>query len=186
MYPTNWYWLADDARVYDSANQVITNDQDAGYGTWSAREAPTPWPRDDAGNQTNASMQAVLAPYSLFVDLAYYAADARWRRQVSGVKVTSFNPNAYFASDPVSRNTVASAYDYALANPSNVVNWKMSDGTFVPMDKNKITTLMNDMASYVQSCYTCENDIVTSITGGSITTRAQVDSAFAAISNVFP
>jgi hypothetical protein len=42
------------------------------------------------------------------------------------------------------------------------------------------------MATFVQSCFTCESNTATGITGGSITTHAQVDAAFAAISNTFP
>jgi hypothetical protein len=40
------------------------------------------------------------------------------------------------------------------------------------------------MATFVQACFTCESNTLTAINGGSITTLAQIDAAFAAISNV--
>jgi hypothetical protein len=62
----------------------------------------------------------------------------------------------------------------------------MSDGSFVTLSKGSIATLMNNMASFVQNCYTCEYNTVDAITAGTITDRAGVDAAFAAVSNTFP
>jgi hypothetical protein len=62
----------------------------------------------------------------------------------------------------------------------------MSDGSFITVDQAKLTTMANDIAGFVQACFTCEANTVTSINGGSITTTAEIDAAFAAISNVYP
>jgi hypothetical protein len=59
--PFDNYWLADDARVYGSAKQAITNDQDPDYVAWTSDGyVAMPWPRDDAGNQTDDAMQATV------------------------------------------------------------------------------------------------------------------------------
>jgi hypothetical protein len=118
--------------------------------------------------------------------LAAYAADARFRRTIVGIKVTSISSSSYFASDTASRNSIDATYAYMIEAPTATVQWKMMDNSFVTLDKPKTTTVMKDMASFAQSCYTCESTTVTSINGGTITTLAQVDSAFAAVSNVFP
>ena len=75
-FPYNHYWLADDGRIFSSASQTLVQDTDAAYVAWCAANVPTPWPRDGAGNQTTAALQAVFTPYNLFVDLASYAAYA--------------------------------------------------------------------------------------------------------------
>jgi hypothetical protein len=38
----------------------------------------------------------------------------------------------------------------------------------------------------VQTCFSCESTTLAGITGGTITSLAQIDAAFAAISNVLP
>jgi hypothetical protein len=181
--PFDWYWLTDDSRVYASARQAIVADSDADYQTWiTAGGTATPWPRDDAGNQTNAALQDVLAPYGMFADLIFYAADARWRRQTGGIAVAGVD----YRTDRISSSERNNAYDYAQANPAAVFKWKLPDGTFATLDQAALTKVAMSETGFVQSCFTCESDTVASINGSTITTRAQVDAAFAAISNVFP
>jgi hypothetical protein len=118
--------------------------------------------------------------------LAAYNADARYRKASGGIKVTSLGGAVPFLTDPQSRNTVNSAYQYAVANPAHVTDWKMTDGSFVKLNLTQLTTLNNDMTTFVQSCFTCESTTLTSINGGSVTTLTQIDTAFSAISSTFP
>jgi uncharacterized protein DUF4376 len=177
-----WYWLADDGRVFSSERQVIVDENDSNYIAWKANNTATQWPRDDAGNQTNDALQQVLAPYgTLFVDLIFYTADARWRKQTGGITVAG---NAYL-TDRVSENERNAAYNYVQANPGTVIDWKLPNGSFVSLDEAALTHVALTEGGFVQSCFTCEKDTVASITGGTITDRAGVDAAFAAVSNVF-
>lgn len=179
--PAYHFWLADDARVYASATQTITTDADSDYAAWIANgNTAASWPRDDAGNQTDASMQDVVGPLGQFVNLKYYAADARFRKASGGASIGG-KP---YLTDPVSRNTVASAHDYAVANPGHITDWKLADGTFIQLDEPGLAHVLQQMATFVQACFTCESNTTAGVDGGSITTRAQVDAAFAAISNV--
>jgi hypothetical protein len=179
--PSDNYWLADDARVYGSAKQTITTDTDPDYAAWTgAGNVATPWPRDNANNQTDAAMQAVAGQYGQFVSLSYYAGYARFNRASGGCTIGG-KP---YLTDPVSRNTVASAHDYAVANPGHITDWKLADGTFIQLNEVQLAHVLQQMATFVQACFTCESNTVASIGGGTITTRAQVDAAFAAISNV--
>jgi hypothetical protein len=186
--PTNWWWVAADDRAYGSLKQLITTTADPDYVAWiGAGNAATIWPQDGSGNQTNAALQDVLTPYDLWVDLTAYAANARYNKASGGVIVTSLGGSVPFMTDTVSRNTINSAYDYMTQKGTGAtVHWKLSDGTFIVLNTTQMTLLMNDVAPFVQSCFTCEANTVASITGGTITTQAQVDAAFAAISNVFP
>jgi hypothetical protein len=186
--PYDHYWLADDARVYASARQIITDDQDADYVAWTSNgHVAMPWPRDESGNQTDAAMQAVAAQYGQFVNLDYYAANARYRCENSGIQITSIGGAVPFGSDIISRNAVDTAWAYMNAKgTTNAITWKMSDGSFIQMTTAQVSTLMHDLTAFIQSCFDCEGATVAAIDGGSITTRQQVDDAFAAISNVFP
>ncbi len=186
-FPSDWYWIADDGRVYSSARQVIVDTNDAGYIAWSQSTQPTVWPRDLDGNQTDASLQDVLTPYNLYVDLFAYAANVRYNTASGGVAVTSLGGSVLFLTDVISRNTINSAYDFMTQKGAGyTVRWKLSDGSFITLNVTQMTTLMNAVATFVQSCFACESTQVAGITGGTITTQAQIDSAFAAISNVFP
>lgn len=64
--PTNWYWLADDGRIYSSARQAIINEKDENFVAWQkAGYLTTPWPKDAEGKETEAALSAVLEPYGV-------------------------------------------------------------------------------------------------------------------------
>lgn len=70
-FPRDWYWLADDGRVYASARQAVVAKDDADLAAWTAAGGyPTAWPRDASNAQTDAALQEVLAPYGLAATLA--------------------------------------------------------------------------------------------------------------------
>jgi hypothetical protein len=116
--------------------------------------------------------------------LAAYTADARYRRAGGGFTVTSLSP-VPFLTDPTSRNTLSNANEYAKVTP-HTTDWKMSDGTFIPLSPTQLTTAANAMANFIQACFTCESTTLASINGGTINTIGQIDAAFAAVANVVP
>lgn len=78
--PHNWHWLADDGRIFSSARGDLVSKNDSSFKEWKdAGGVPTRWPTDDEGEQTEASLHAVIQPYGLFVGLAAYK-DAAIRR----------------------------------------------------------------------------------------------------------
>lgn len=63
---TNWYWRAEDGRIYSSAGQTIINEKDKNFLAWQeAGYLPMPWPKDSEGKETDAALAAVLAFYGL-------------------------------------------------------------------------------------------------------------------------
>lgn len=176
------YWLADDGRVFGSKTQTIVNASDPNYVAWSSSFLASPWPPDVAGNQTNLSLQAMLTPYNLWVDLPSYNAAARFNKASGGCTIGG-KP---YMSDPVARNTLGSAHDYAVANPGHITDWKLADGTFIQLNEAGLAHALQQMVTFVQACFTCESNTLASINGATITTKAQVDAAYAAISNVLP
>lgn len=67
MFPSDWYWLAEDGRIYSSARQQLVKADDEQYVNWSENNGPTNWPRDDAGNQTAAALHEVVGAYGYSV-----------------------------------------------------------------------------------------------------------------------
>ena len=183
MYnPYDWYWLADDGRVFASGRQLVVDSTDADYVAWAVNFNAPEWPRDSDGNQTDAALQAHLAPYpNLFVNLAFYTADARAKKNDGGVIVNGLP----FATDAVTMMSLNAAYIYTIDKQQNSFSWKLPDGTFITLDTQAVKDLQSCVAGFGQDCFTCEDDILTAIEGGTITDRAGVDAAFAAVSNVF-
>ncbi|MCA1524287.1 hypothetical protein [Bradyrhizobium yuanmingense] len=68
--PYDWYWLADDGRLYSSKRQSIVPESDPDFVEWQGDEpkaTPQIWPRDDQGNQTDAELQKVMDEYGFTV-----------------------------------------------------------------------------------------------------------------------
>ena len=42
----DWYWLADDGRVFTSARRLTVDESDASYQAFIGGAMATPWPRD--------------------------------------------------------------------------------------------------------------------------------------------
>jgi len=179
--PEDWYWFigADTTNVWSSKRcMMVVASTDQEYIDWSAvRGAPT--------LGTMAELEEMMTTQFPPGTLKSYNPYARYNKASGGVVVTSISAAA-FMSDPVSRNTLANADAFAKANPGHMTDWKLADGTFVTLSEAQLATALNDMAIFVQSCFTCESANLTDINGGTITTIAQIDAAYAAISNVFP
>lgn len=63
MFPFNWFWAADDGRIYSSAAQ--TTFQDLEEVLTDQTFVPTRWPVDDTGQQTLEALSEVLALHGL-------------------------------------------------------------------------------------------------------------------------
>jgi hypothetical protein len=195
----NHYWIiaGSTTDVYSSATNTLVPVDDQTYVDWSANNAPSPI-------ISEAELADVVRPYNLIpawmfnaasfiqptpttytkAQLAAYAADARYRRASGGLTITGISAAPFF-TDPVARNTLANANEYAKVTP-HTTDWKMSDGSFIPLSPSQLSTATDKMANFVQACFTAESTTVASINSSSITTLAQIDAAFAAVANVVP
>lgn len=66
--PKNWYWLADDGRLFSSSRMKTVNEKDKGYQEWLLANpdyGPTTWPCDDKGDQTDAALRVVLEGFGI-------------------------------------------------------------------------------------------------------------------------
>ncbi len=172
--PYDWYWRADDGRVFSSAQQATVPDTDQGYIDFMQWAGPTPWPRDGSGEQTTQSMQEVLSPYGLFADLLAYAANKRWETEVGGI---TFN-GAPVSTDDRSKQMVTGARLAAQADPDFVTPWVMDDNSVVQLNAQAIIALSDAVLAHVQACFTVFATVRAGIADGTVTTRQQVDAAF--------
>lgn len=173
LYPSDWYWAASDGRLYGSARQTLVALDDAAFAAWQADDRrPTTWPRDEAGDQTNAALQQVLVRYGLWADLAAYAADRRWRAETAGIVVAG----AVIATDRESQAMIMGARLYAQATPGANVQFKTAGG-FVALGGAQIEAVALAVAAHVQACFAVEAAVLAEIQAGTISTLPQVDGA---------
>ena len=176
--PYNWYWLADDGRVYASKRQLIVDDTDADYAAWAVNFIAPPWPRDDAGNQTDAALQETLAPYhTLFVNLAFYTADVRWRKEQSGLTLTT---GMKIKTDDRAQAKITGVYDASLVKADIITPWHATDGRVHDMDAAEIEQMNYELLTHINNCFSISAEMLAGIEAGTITTREQIDAAFAA------
>lgn len=172
----DWYWLAADGRLYSSASQSLVQADDSAYQAWiAAGNGPTAWPKDGGGFQTIAALQAVLAPYGLFADLKGYAADVRYRREIAGTMVGG----VAYPTDRETQAKMTAAVVMTQVNPSATFQWKIADGSFVSLDAADMLAVALAVAAHVQAAFAAESDVVAAIDAGTISTKTQVDGAFA-------
>jgi hypothetical protein len=175
FFPESMYWLADDGRVYSGPKQQPVENTDEDYLAYvSEGRIVRPWPRDITGEQTTDALQDVLTPYGMFADLAGYAADIRWRKEVGGIVVGGVP----VATDDRSKLLIAGARIKADANPEFTTKWK-SDSGFVLIDAATIIAISDAVLAHVDSCFDTENEVMAAIDAGTITTREQIDAALA-------
>jgi hypothetical protein len=76
MYnPFDWYWLAGDGQLFSSARQMTCPPSDQQYKDWLTKgHQPTPYPKDEAGDESEAELAAVLSVYGIAIGLPAYKA----------------------------------------------------------------------------------------------------------------
>lgn len=76
--PHDWYWEADDGRLFSSSRLRLVQIDDPAFLLWTRNEharcyfntlsrEPTVWPRDNCGQQTVAALIGSLAIYGIGV-----------------------------------------------------------------------------------------------------------------------
>lgn len=170
-YPYDWYWLADDERLFSSARQEIVQTSDQAYADWqSLGNFATAWPRDDEGNQSAMALQAVLSSYGIYVDLHAYAAARRFAIETGGIVVNGIQIN----TSRESQSMIVGAYNYVLANPKKTIRFKTVSG-WTDLDAAAVTAIANAIGTHVQDCFALEAQISADIDSGAISEIAAID-----------
>lgn len=179
----NWYWLADDGRVWGSQSESLLSADDATYKAWASDgTVPTPWPRDDAGHQTDASLQAVVDPFGKFVNLSYYAAAKRYEIETSGVSVTIGGSSAPMSTKREdrdgARDTLAAI---AQGWRKDGGMFKFDDGIPRAATNDEMKAAIAAAFAHVQAAYDAEGAVQADLASKKpkIKTRDAVDAALA-------
>ena len=178
MYkPSDWYWFigADTENVWSSARAMSVPISDPDYVLWSEVNPISPT------LATMAELEDTLRVSYPRGTLPTYTAHVRQQTGGGGIVVNGLP----FATDALTLGSLNSAYIYTQAKTASTFSWKLPDGSFITLDMADIAALQNAANEFWQNCFTCEDTTLTGIEGGTITTHAQIDAAFAAISNTF-
>ncbi|WLB66021.1 DUF4376 domain-containing protein [Bradyrhizobium japonicum] len=178
--PYAWYWRADDGRIFASARQITVDETDPDFIAFSQQTAPTPWPRDEAAEQTAAELQRVLFPYQIAVDLKAYAFYLRQQKEHDGCPVTGVTGMTEVRTDLNAQTLINRYHQVAASNAAFTAPWVLPDRSTVMLDQTAINALFDQTSAFIVGTYTTYNEVVTGIDGGSITTIDQIDQAFGA------
>lgn len=185
--PSDWYWLKADGTLFSSARIAIVPATDEAYLEWLATgNLPTPYPRDESDQESEAELQTVLDPYGLHATLEHYAGGARWAAQTEPVAVAVGGSTYRFGTDADSRSslnetlTMAANYETVNGTGSFKTAWKTLDGfTKNPLAIADLQKVGVAIGGHVLACFAKEAEVEADITAGAITTKEAVDAAFA-------
>lgn len=107
--------------------------------------------------------------------LIAYAADARWRKEVGGIVVNGIP----VATDDRSKQMIVGARIAAEADSSFTTPWVGSDGSINTLNAAQVIAISNAVLAHVAECFATFADLQSDITAGTITTREEIDAAFA-------
>ncbi|MGX1323249.1 hypothetical protein AB7M17_006702 [Bradyrhizobium sp. USDA 377] len=176
--PHDWYWRADDGRVFASARQQIVAEDDADYLAFKEFAAPTTWPRDGDGNQTLAELQRVLFPYKVAVDLKAYAFYLRDQKEHDGCAITDVAGVTETRTDAYTQSLINRYQQAGAIDPPFTVAWVLPDRSAVTLSKADIDSLFTQITAFIIGTYDTYSQVVSGIDGGTITTIEQIDQAF--------
>ncbi|MCJ2108019.1 DUF4376 domain-containing protein [Methylobacterium sp. E-041] len=110
--------------------------------------------------------------------LIAYAAAARYAREVGGIAVSGVG----IATDRASQTMIANAYAYVQASGAASVEFKAESG-WVTLSAEQMKLIALAVGAHVQACYAVESrlDLAISATPPAVTTQAEIDAAFAAL-----
>lgn len=114
------------------------------------------------------------------IDLIAYAAQKRWEVETGGIILNGLEVH----TDDRSKTLIAGARMGADNNPGFTAQFKSADGTFVMVDAPTVIAISDAVLTHVQNCFAIEDQVLSDIEHGTITTSAQVDAAFAYIAPI--
>lgn len=174
LFPYDWYWIADDGRLFSSSRQALIAAEDPAYESWVAGgNRATIWPRTDDGSQTDESLQAVIGPYDLFVEIKAYARHVSWQKRSAGAPIEGL----LVPTDPDSLTLINGMASLAQLQPERVFNFDTAAGP-VQMNAGQAVAFAAAVGSFVQSTFDRRAEVLAAIDSGEIATKEAVDAAF--------
>lgn len=179
-------WKASDGRIFSAEAAAIVAATDKAYLDAEAAGMVTTWPYDDAGAQTDAALSAQLALYGLAFpdakleadDLIAYANSRQMSLALGGfLAVINGKPVPFSTSMDGLTLMNGKVSRLQQPNPPSVVNWQVGATSFVAIAPADFMTAAIKVGDFVQATFDALPAIFSAIAAGTITTRAQIDSA---------
>lgn len=106
-----------------------------------------------------------------------YAAAVRYAKEIAGCTVGG----VAYPSDRETQAKLTTVALFAQVDNTQTFQWKLADGSFSEtLSAAQMIAVAAAVGGYVNSCFAEEAEVVAEIDGGTITTREQIDAAFAA------
>ncbi|TWC15224.1 MULTISPECIES: DUF4376 domain-containing protein [unclassified Pseudomonas] len=99
------------------------------------------------------------------VDWVALIAAARFDYEVAGTLINGMS----ISTDRTTQNKLFGAALRAGRNADYVIDWKLSDGSFVTLTSAAILALADGVCDYVQACYAREAALLIALNNGSFT-----------------
>lgn len=167
-------WRAADGRLWSLAALGPVSGDDASITERDEDARPfTTWPERN-GQQTLDALLEVLRAHGIEADLAAYASQVRFARETAGIEVGGERID----TSRESQSLITGAHALALAEPDEPIDFKSSSGWIV-IDSAAMILIALAVARHVRACFRAERAVAAAIAAGTITTRAEIDAAFA-------
>lgn len=201
---SNHYWIigGSETAVYSSKTNTMVAPDDADYTEW----------RTAYGSASNIASEAELAvvlrnrgtslPDWLLASPSFvqpapgeysneqlkaYNDDARWRKEQSGITLSTGMPieTNDRAQAKISGAMLAAKYPPTPTKaqpggggPAFTTKWHAADGTFWPLDTPGIVAMSGELQLYIDECFEASSAVSDAIDAGTITTLQQIDAAY--------
>lgn len=107
--------------------------------------------------------------------LIAYAADLRWRKEVSGVEISGIP----VATDDRSKLMIMAARVAASADPAWTTVWHGADGQTYSINASAMIAISDEVQARINATFVVFASVKAAIEAGTITTAAEIDAAFA-------
>ena len=174
--PSNWYWVVggDQDKVWSSTAAGYVNMSDESYAEWlEAGGRPTPI----GSIEDLAQVFAEQYPGGM---LTMYANAVQWTKAIGGYQTTVGEQSITFPTSTESMGLISGKVQrLQQPDPPTSISWQIGPTSFIDIPAADFTALATQIADFVQETFDMLKTVFSQIETGTITTREQVDVAFA-------
>lgn len=180
--PRRWYWLRRDGTVFSSARIATVMPDDPDYAAFlGSRRLPTAYPKDEAGAESVAELQAAIGRGGGFASLEAYVAARRYALEIAGV-VVKIGGAAVVVSTarevaPTLR-AVLTDLQAKIRKDGDVLK-VFADGIPRAATNAEAKAAATAGLTHIQAAFNLEGALAGQLTAGTLTDKAGVDAAFA-------
>lgn len=123
-----------------------------------------------------ATLDAVKAAHDpVKSELSVYAAQKRWEKETGGIVLNGVP----VGTDDRSKLMIMGVRLRAAGNPDLIENWAPGNGNIYPLNASQLIAISDAVGQHVSACFATYSQVKANIDSGVITTKEQVDAAFA-------